>query len=110
MRIWDIQPKYLCQQHLLGEHRELHAVWTVITKNKKGYSQHPETKRWIGKLAALYHRHKQLVREMEKRGYNHQSPLPEKLARGSKRQYAYIDTLTNQKKLLTAKPCTCHIP
>lgn len=43
MRIWDISPGKLCKNHLLGEHRELHAIWTVITENKKGYSKHPET-------------------------------------------------------------------
>jgi hypothetical protein len=25
MRIWDIEPRKLCRNHLLGEHRELHA-------------------------------------------------------------------------------------
>jgi hypothetical protein len=43
MRIWDISPKRLCRNHLLGEHRELHAVWSVLTKGKKGYARHPET-------------------------------------------------------------------
>jgi hypothetical protein len=59
MRIWDIPVEKLCRNHLLGEHRELHAMWVVITQNKKGYSKHPETIRWIGKLRALYLRHNQ---------------------------------------------------
>jgi hypothetical protein len=46
MRIWDIPPRALCRQHLLGEHRELHAVWAVLTQGKSGYSRHPETLRW----------------------------------------------------------------
>lgn len=107
MRIWDIHPKHLCRKHLLGEHRELHAVWTVITQNKKGYGQHPETKRWVGKLAALYHRHEQLVAEMQRRGYNHHSPLSKRLARGIQRQRAYVDTPPRQKLLLRGKPCDC---
>lgn len=44
MRIWDVSPSKLCKNHLLGEHRELHAMWVVITENKKGYSKHPETR------------------------------------------------------------------
>jgi len=36
-------PDKLCRNHLLGEHREIHAIWAVITEKKKGYSMHPET-------------------------------------------------------------------
>ncbi len=32
MRIWDIPPKLLCRNHLLGEHRELHAIWSILTQ------------------------------------------------------------------------------
>ena len=35
MRVWDISPKILCQKHLIAEHRELHAVYSIILKNKK---------------------------------------------------------------------------
>ena len=34
MRTWDIPPEKLCRQHLLGEHRELHAIWSIITKKE----------------------------------------------------------------------------
>ena len=54
----------LCRGHLLGEHRELHAVWAVLTKDKRGYSRHPETLRWRGRLRALFLRHASLVEEM----------------------------------------------
>ena len=50
MRIWDILPDKLYRQHLLGEHRELHAIWSILTKNKKGYSNHPENVRLGGDL------------------------------------------------------------
>ena len=42
-------------------------MWSVIIQNKKGYSKHPETIRWIGKLKALYLRHNQQVNEMKSR-------------------------------------------
>jgi len=69
MRIWDIAPERLCKNHLLGEHRELHAIWSILINDKKGYSKHPETLRWKGKQKALYLRHQALVAEMQKRKY-----------------------------------------
>ena len=92
MRIWDIPVGKLCRQHLLGEHRELHVMWSVIIQNKKGYSKHPETIRWIGKLKALYLRHNQQVNEMKSRGHNHQSLLNVKIAAGKSKRDVYLDT------------------
>ena len=109
MRIWDIPVEKLCRNHLLGEHRELHAMWVVITQNKKGYSKHPETIRWIGKLHALYLRHKEQVNEMQHRGYNHQSPLDVKNATGQSKQAVYVDTPLKQIKILKEKGCNCKV-
>jgi hypothetical protein len=109
MRIWDIEPNILCRQHLLGEHRELHAIWSIITNNKKGYSCHPEILRWRGKLKALYLRHEKLVIEMKKRKYNHNSPLDKKIASGSDKQNVYIDSIEEQIKILKNKKCRCKI-
>ena len=109
MRIWDIEPNKLCRNHLLGEHRELHAIWSVITKNKKGYSLHPETLRWHGKLKALYLRHEKLVKEMNLRGYNHFSPLEKKLAQGKSKQNIFIDLPKHQILILKNKGCKCTV-
>ncbi len=76
MRVWDIHPGFLNRQSLLGEHREIHAIHTVLSQQKKGYSRHPETLRWREHLAALWLRHEQVVAEMRIRGFNHFSPLP----------------------------------
>ncbi len=76
MRIWDLHPGYLNRQSLLGEHRELHGIYTVLTEDRRGYSRHPETLRWVGHLDGLCRRHALLVAEMELRGYRHNSPLP----------------------------------
>jgi hypothetical protein len=107
MRIWDIEPSWLCRAHLLGEHRELHAVWTILTEGKQGYSRHPEVLRWRGKLAALYARHEGLVAEMSRRGYRHQSPLDPALATGADRQDELLISGDEQRALLVAKPCDC---
>jgi hypothetical protein len=109
MRIWDIAPSKLCRNHLLGEHRELHAIWSVITKNKKGYSRHPETLRWKGKLKALYLRHELLVKELEKRSYKHRSSLSKQLAKGSRKQEQFVDSYQEQLNIIRRKHCACKI-
>lgn len=75
MRIWDVNPGYLNRQSLLGEHRELHGIVSIIRNNKKGYSKHPETLRWVDYGWALKQRHKLLVAEMNLRGYVDKSPV-----------------------------------
>lgn len=107
MRIWDISPKNLCRKHLIAEHGELHSMWSIITNGKKGFSKHPETMRWQGKLKALYLRHEKLVKEMKKRGYSHNSTIDKKTATGKGVQGIYIDKPTKQKQILRQKPCDC---
>ena len=109
MRIWDLPPECLCRQHLLGEHRELHALWSILTQGKPGFANHPETRRWRGKRKALFLRHDQLVAEMQRRGYRHRSPLPAALATGAAVQTEYVDTPDEQRRLLREKGCGCGV-
>lgn len=75
MRIWDVSPAYLNRQSLLGEHRELHGLVSVLVHNKKGYSKHPETLRWVGYGWALKQRHQMLAEEMALRNYTDKTPV-----------------------------------
>ena len=109
MRIWDIPPDKLCRNHLLGEHNELHAMWNILTQGKKGYANHPETKRWKGKLKALFRVHEEIVLEMLARGYNHKSPLYKTLAKGSSVQTSYVDSIERQIEILRQKGCDCDV-
>ena len=109
MRIWDIPPSKLCTKHLLGEHRELHAIWNILTQNKSGYSKHPETLRWKGKLAALYLRHEELAKEMLRRKYNHKTELDRKYATGDLSQNQFVNTYDEQINILKNKGCKCKI-
>lgn len=76
MRIWDIDPGFLNDKSLLGEHVELHAIVSVIINGRLGYAHHPETLRWRNFLPALTIRHGMLAGEMKFRGFFHRSPLP----------------------------------
>jgi hypothetical protein len=107
MRIWDVPPSILCRKHLLAEHRELHGLWNILVDGKKGYSRHPETLRWRGKLKALFERHEALVLEMARRGYRHQSLLDPALAAGSGTQNLFLDSPEAQWDILRAKNCDC---
>jgi len=101
MRVWDVNPGYLNRQSLLAEHREIHAVFVVITAGKKGYSRHPETLRWYDKLAALKQRHDLLVSEMTLRGYGHYTPMED--AKGETGQEVYVDIPSRQFDILRGK-------
>ena len=79
----------------------------VITNNKKGYSLHPETLRWKGKLKALFLRHEKPVHEMNLRGYNHNSLLEKKLAKGKSQQNVFVDAPDKQLEILNKKGCAC---
>lgn len=107
MRIWDLDPGALCDRHLLGEHRELHAIWTVLTTGRRGYAHHPETLRWRGRLAALYARHEVEVAEMTRRGFRHASPLDARLATGAAEQTERVDSLEAQRRRLATRGCGC---
>ncbi|MBS3783435.1 MAG: pyrimidine dimer DNA glycosylase [Anaerolineae bacterium] len=110
MRIWDIPPEKLCRNHLLGEHAELHAIWTILTEDRQGgYANHPEVERWRGKLKALYSKHEEIVREMLARGYRHNSPLDPELATGAEVQDTFVDLPEEQARFLRKKGCDCQV-
>ena len=102
MRIWDIHPGYLNRQSLLGEHRELHGIVSIFVNNKKGYSRHPETLRWVHHGWALRIRHQQLACEMALRGFTDRSPVTLQSNAGNWPKI-YIDPPDVQFSLLHAK-------
>lgn len=102
MRIWDIDPGFLNAQSLLGEHRELHGIHSIISKGKSGYSRHPETVRWVSHLPALVIRHELLVEEMKFRGFNHYSPL-DRIESSIEWPPVFVDHPAAQYRLLHGK-------
>lgn len=102
MRIWDVNPGYLNRQSLLGEHRELHGLVSIMVNGKQGYSQHPETRRWLGYGWALKQRHKLLVAEMSLRGYEDRSPVRTRSRMGQWPE-TYVDDPHEQFRILRVK-------
>lgn len=76
MRMWMVDPKIMCRQHLLGEHLETHMFLDHIVRKRSltGYIE--------GNLLeprSLVDRHEALVKEMLTRGYRHSTPMPKTL-------------------------------
>ena len=61
----------MCRPHLLGEHRELHALCGMLSK---GISVQGYVDNQLIELRAIGWRHEKLVAEMESRGYSHNTP------------------------------------
>lgn len=102
MRVWDIHPGYLNRQSLLGEHCELHGVVSILSRDRTGYSNHPETKRWKGRGWAIRQRHRLLAAEMAFRGLCDRTPVRLRSAAGQWPD-SFIDTPGRQFTLLADK-------
>lgn len=74
MRMWLVPPQIMCRAHLLGEHVEIHMFIGTINKGGRvsGYIAGG-----LLEFDSLESRHHDLVSEMLRRGYRHNSPLPE---------------------------------
>ena len=107
MRIWDLPASQLCLKHLLAEHKELHAIWSILGKGKLGARANPETRRWVGARRALYQRHAQEVAGLLRLSAPHNSPLDAKLATGLARPRTKLDSLARQRQRLKQGGCLC---
>lgn len=72
MRMWMINPKLMCNKHILGEHVELHMLVGCLNKKKniEGYI--------TGGLVEIHNiesRHNTIAQEMGFRGMNHNTPI-----------------------------------
>ena len=72
MRMWNIDPKLMCNQHLLGEHGEIHKHRHNFEKkhNMNGRMAYPSQI----DPHCMERRHDEIASEMLKRGMNHKSP------------------------------------
>jgi len=73
MRMWMVDPHKMCRQHLLGEHVEIHMLAGSLLK---GRSIKKFLTTGLLEPQSMRTRHAELVNEMNRRGYQHASPLP----------------------------------
>jgi hypothetical protein len=79
MRMWMVEPALMCRKHLLGEHVEIHMLVGCINKGK---NIHGFLEKGLVEPQSVEKRHAELVREMVRRGYRHNSPLPAHQVKG----------------------------
>ncbi len=103
MRMWMVNPKILCRQHLLGEHAELHMFVGSINR---GISMTGYLRDNLLEPQALHLRHDELATEMTLRGYSHKSALPKVAGAFTQEQFfnTRIDKEAALKELLRRCP------
>jgi len=72
--MWNIDPKILCNKHLLGEHVEMHMFVGCINK---GTSLRGYIDKNLVEVHNIHSRHEDLVNEMTSRNMSHKSILPD---------------------------------
>ena len=70
--MWMVDPRLMCRKHLLGEHVELHML---VASMRRGTSLQGFFDNQLIETHNVVRRHAQLVKEMERRGFRHASPL-----------------------------------
>ena len=90
-----VDPRIMCRQHLLGEHVEIHMFTGIIDR---GYSVKGYLEKGLLEVHNLYKRHEELVREMKRRNYRHNSEIDKKWKHAE--QLGSIDKEKNLRQLL----------
>lgn len=72
MRMWNVNPIFLCNRHLLGEHLEMHMFIGAI---KKGTSIKGYIEKGLVEVHNIIKRHDILAYELLNRNMNHKSPI-----------------------------------
>lgn len=90
-----VDPEIMCRQHLLGEHAEIHMFVGTINRGRsvKGYLQ-----KGLLEVHSLYNRHEELVGEMKRRNYKHNSEIDKKWKQAE--MSGSIDRKKNLKQLI----------
>lgn len=73
MRMWMVNPKKMCRKHLLGEHNEIHKAVGNLRKSER-WAKALIAKKYL-EPSSFIKRHAELVAEMKRRDYKHDSPL-----------------------------------
>ncbi len=113
-----IAPSLMCSQHIVGEHRELHALKGSLERTKPEYKNCEKHRKNLTTLAkdglvelkSLKKRHEELVKHLK----NHKSPigkiptlehLPEKVAKAEVNKEKAIQDLIDRPEACNPKGC-----
>jgi hypothetical protein len=96
--MWKVDPAYLCNRHLLGEHVEMHmfAGTLRVGKSVQGYLDNG-----LVDLDCIKLRHDQLAEAMVLRGMKHRSPMGRNPTARTERS---VDFLGNLRELVRRCP------
>lgn len=110
MRIWHEQliPK-LCQKHLCAMWREGLGAYSIITENKKGYSNHPAVKEFKNAPEKLLIRLHKVRNEMLNRGYEPKMIDGYSLSKSLNETIEEWQPLEQQIEILKSKKCKCNL-
>ena len=104
MRMWMIDPGILCKKHLLGEHGEIHKhrhcfekQYSIVVRITPVVQIEPES---------MERRHDEIVKEMLRRGYKHNSPYcqPNLNYLSDECRYAKVNTGISLRDILLRCP------
>lgn len=104
MRMWMVNPRVLCNKHLVAEHNECHMFAGSIAKgiNMDNYFTNN-----LFEPKALVHRHNILAIEMKRRDYKHETPLDNLDVLLTNIPSKYIDFKVDRKSALTDLVSRC---
>jgi hypothetical protein len=90
-----VNPTIMCREHLLGEHAEIHMFVGTIDRGRsiRGYVE-----RGLLEVHSLFNRHEEVVQEMKRRNYRHDSEIDKKWKEAAKT--GTIDRQKNLKQLI----------
>lgn len=75
-RMWGLDPALLCDQHLRGEHAEMHQEVGTLRNHPHGEAiVRGHAEKGQVDTSRIQARHDALAEEMTRRGMNHQSPM-----------------------------------
>ena len=92
MRMWMVDSSKMCDNHLRGEHYEIHRFLVTLMLNRRvnGY-----VKNNLLEVVSLKLRHDELAEEMKKRGFVHKTPIYNSEINGILDRYTHdLDTET----------------
>ena len=93
--MWMVNPTIMCREHLLGEHAEIHMFVGTIDR---GHSVRGYVENGLLEVHSLFNRHAELVQEMKRRNYRHNSEIDTKWKEAAKT--GTIDRQKNLKQLI----------